>query len=628
MELKPGYKQTEVGVIPEDWTDPQLCDLGTVIRGASPRPKGDKRFYGGEIPRLMVEDVTRDGKYVTPQVDFLTEEGAKRSRPCKAGTLTIVCSGTVGVPSILAVDACIHDGFLALINLKQSQCVEYLYYQFDLLRTRFDSSATHGGVFTNLTTTGVKEFKVPLPLLEDERSQIATALNDADALLDGLDRLIAKKRDIKQAAMQQLLTGETRLPGFEGKWEPLNMAQDSTLKARIGWQGLTTAEYLKSGQYALVTGTDFFDGKIDWYGCHFVEKERYDQDRYIQLQINDVLLTKDGTIGKAAFVDKLPYPATLNSGVFVIRPKNGSYVPEYFFYVLRSQIFVDFLNKLQAGSTISHLYQKDFVNFEFLAPVTVEEQSAISNVLSDMDAEIATLEQRRAKIACLKQAMMQELLTGKTRLVEQQLSDEQAEAASSSAKGHNWAINEAVVIATLVKHFGKEDYPLGRKRYTKLAYLLHRRFEQQAEGYLKKAAGPYNPQTRYGGPEKIAKQNAYITQHRGPKGHSGFIAADNIAQAEDYFEKWYGQEVIQWLEQFRFKSNDELEVLATVDMAVVELRTSGKRVDVEAVKDVIAGHPEWEAKLDRAAFSDENIAGAIKQSDTLLGYESVGGSNA
>lgn len=143
--------------------------------------------------------------------------------------------------------------------------------------------------------------------------------------------------------------------------------------------------------------------------------------------------------------------------------------------------------------------------------------------------------------------------------------------------------------------------------------------EQQAEGYLKKAAGPYNPQTKYGGPEKIAQQNGYITQHKGPKGHSGFIPAGNIVQAEGYFEKWYGPEVIQWLEQFRYKKNDDLEVLATVDMAALELRASGKTVDVAAVKTVIAGHPEWEAKLDRAAFSDANIAEALAASSQLFG---------
>ena len=95
-QVSEGYKQTEVGVIPEDWDVISIEELGDVIRGASPRPKGDKRYYGGNIPRLMVEDVTRDEKFVTPSVDFLTEEGAKRSRPCSKGTLTLVCSGTVG----------------------------------------------------------------------------------------------------------------------------------------------------------------------------------------------------------------------------------------------------------------------------------------------------------------------------------------------------------------------------------------------------------------------------------------------------------------------------------------------------------------------------------------------------
>ena len=232
------------------------------------------------------------------------------------------------------------------------------------------------------------------------------------------------------------------------------------------------------------------------------------------------------------------------------------------------------LTALCAGSTFLEIGKKQLSSFEVFFPPSLEEQTAIATALSDMDAEMTALEARRDKTRNLKRAMMQELLTGKTRLVEPQASDEQTDAASGNAKGHNWAINEAVVIATLVKHFGGEDYPLGRKRYTKLSYLLHRRVEQQTEGYLKKAAGPYNPQTKYGGPEKIAKQNGYIREHKGLKGHRGFIATDNVAQAEGYFEKWYGPEVIQWLEQFRYKKNDDLEVLATVDMAAVELRTA------------------------------------------------------
>jgi len=263
----------------------------------------------------------------------------------------------------------------------------------------------------------MEKFQIAIPRNEPEQRAIAEALSDVDALLGALDRLIAKKRDIKQAAMQQLLTGQTRLPGFSGEWKLLNMAQSSLLKARIGWQGLTTAEYLSSGTYRLVTGTDFAAGRINWSTCPYVAGDRYAQDRNIQLRVSDVLVTKDGTIGKVAFVDHLPGPATLNSGVFVIRPIAGAYDPRFLYHVLTSTIFEVFLNQLAAGSTISHLYQKDFVGFAFLAPATVEEQIAVATVLSDMNAELEALEQRRAKTAVLKQGMMQELLTGRARLV-------------------------------------------------------------------------------------------------------------------------------------------------------------------------------------------------------------------
>jgi type I restriction enzyme S subunit len=277
------------------------------------------------------------------------------------------------------------------------------------------TSAIQTGVpHTNLGI--LRAYRFPAPPLPEQRA-IAEALSDVDGLLGGLDRLIAKKRDLKQAAMQQLLTGQTRLPDFHGEWVPLNMADNSTLKARIGWQGLTTAEYLKTGEYFLVTGTDFSDGRIAWSSCCFVAAERYTQDRNIQLRSKDILLTKDGTIGKVAYVDHLPGPATLNSGVFVIRPKGEAYDPHFFYYILTSRIFDEFLNKLAAGSTISHLYQKDFVTFSFLVPPTVPEQTAIAAVLSEMDGELAVLEQRREKTRALKQAMMQELLTGRTRLV-------------------------------------------------------------------------------------------------------------------------------------------------------------------------------------------------------------------
>ncbi|MDP1788147.1 restriction endonuclease subunit S, partial [Nitrosomonas sp.] len=208
----------------------------------------------------------------------------------------------------------------------------------------------------------------------------------------------------------------TRLPGFCGEWSPIKISKHASLKARIGWQALTTAEYLDEGAHFLVTGTDFVDGRVNWSSCHYVDQWRYDQDRNIQLRDGDVLLTKDGTIGKVGYVDGLCGPATLNSGVFVIRPLQESFAPLFLFYILKSKVSDEFLAMITAGSTIVHLYQKDFVTFEFLAP-SRDEQTAIATVLSDIDAELAALEARRDKTRALKQGMMQELLTGRIRLV-------------------------------------------------------------------------------------------------------------------------------------------------------------------------------------------------------------------
>lgn len=199
------------------------------------------------------------------------------------------------------------------------------------------------------------------------------------------------------------------------EWQEINIGKNTTLKARIGWQGLTTSEYKDSGEYYLVTGTDFENGLVNWDTCHFVDKWRFDQDKNIQIKVNDVLITKDGTIGKAGFVETLELPATLNSGVFVIRSNSNNLDQKYLYYVFTSEIFDEFLNKLTAGSTINHLYQKDFVHFTFQAP-KIEEQKAIAKVLSDTDELITSLEKLISKKEAIKQGTMQQLLTAKKRL--------------------------------------------------------------------------------------------------------------------------------------------------------------------------------------------------------------------
>ena len=416
MELSAGFKKTAIGVIPAEWEVSTLGDIGKVIRGASPRPKGDRRFYGGNVPRLMVEDVTRDGKFVYPCVDSLTEEGAKRSRPCSAGTLTVVCSGTVGIPAFLAVDACIHDGFLALIQLKSSIFPDYLFHQISNLQEKFDSSATHGGVFTNLTTTSFGAFPIAIAPLAEQRA-IATALSDVDALIAGLERLIAKKRDIKQAAMQQLLTGQTRLPGFCGEWEPRPL--DALGATYGGLVGKSKANFGHGSARYVPFVNVMANIRIDCGALEPVDvASTENQNRVLSgdLLFNGSSETPE-EVALCALMTESVEDLYLNSFCFGFRLKQGAEASGLFLtYLMRSQMGRELMKSLAQGSTRYNLSKSALLQATLVLP-GLEEQTAIATVLSDMDADLITLESRLAKTRAIKQGMMQELLTGRTRLV-------------------------------------------------------------------------------------------------------------------------------------------------------------------------------------------------------------------
>ena len=199
-------------------------------------------------------------------------------------------------------------------------------------------------------------------------------------------------------------------------WEIFTVANDCYVKARIGWQGLTTAEYLSSGYFGLITSTDLIDGEVNWGTCHFVSEDRYNQDTKIQVKKFDILVSKDGTIGKVGIVKHLPFPATLNSGVFVIRSNNQKQSQIGLSLAFVSPYFKDFIKRLKAGSTIAHLYQKDLVNFMYPLPPSQEEQERIAGALSEVDELIAAMDEQIAKKRLVKKGAMQQLLSGRSRL--------------------------------------------------------------------------------------------------------------------------------------------------------------------------------------------------------------------
>jgi type I restriction enzyme S subunit len=185
-------------------------------------------------------------------------------------------------------------------------------------------------------------------------------------------------------------------------WDVKTLKRTTYVKGRIGWQGLTSEEYKSTGEYVLVTGTDFYDGLIDWGSCAYVDKERYEEDPYIQLREEDLLITKDGTIGKVALVKGLTKPATLNSGVFVTRPLNSDYRQKFMYWVLISDIFPEFIEFSRVGTTIDHLYQKTFERFVYPVPSVCEQERITTYLDASCAALDAAVAAKRGQLAILE----------------------------------------------------------------------------------------------------------------------------------------------------------------------------------------------------------------------------------
>lgn len=292
---------------------------------------------------------------------------------------------------------------------------KYFYYYFSKNFISEVEKYTAKSSVDSVRRAMIADMEFPFPADALEQEYIVKVLESFDAYIDDLAELIEKKKNIRDGALEDLVTGKTRLDGYAGDWTSVSFNQVIIPKARIGWQGLKKHEYLRSGYSYLIGGTDFLNGSINFDGISYVTKERYDMDPNIQVSENDVLVTKDGTIGKVVIVPKLKKPATLNSGVFVFRT-NKRLSPRYLYRILSSSVFGEFIDTLSAGSTIKHLYQKDLKKFEFDIPIDIDEQESIAEILSSMDKEIINLEEERDKMIQIRDGAMDDLLSGRVRL--------------------------------------------------------------------------------------------------------------------------------------------------------------------------------------------------------------------
>lgn len=204
-------------------------------------------------------------------------------------------------------------------------------------------------------------------------------------------------------------SGVVWLRSIPKSWKTTKIKFDTYVKGRVGWHGLNSDEFSEVGVH-LVTGTDFKYGFVNWNSCYRITEERYLEDPYIQLQEGDLLITKDGTIGKLARVKNLPVRASLNSGIFLIRAKNNAYLEDYLYWILRSTAFDHFMDLHKAGSTIQHLYQEVFNQFSFPIP-SHREQLLLVNFLDRETTKLDTLIAKQQHLIELLQEKRQAIIS-------------------------------------------------------------------------------------------------------------------------------------------------------------------------------------------------------------------------
>lgn len=253
-----------------------------------------------------------------------------------------------------------------------------------------------------------------LPSKEEQR-KIKTFFYKIDYLIHLYERELELMKQEKQTFLSKIFPKkgekfpEARFEGFTDTWEQRKLSEIATMNARIGWQNLRTSEFLNSGDFMLITGTDFENGSIDYSNIHYVEKERYEQDKKIQISNGSILITKDGTLGKVAYVENLSKPATLNAGVFNVRVKNNVMVNEkYLFHYLRAPYLLRFAAEQSTGGTIKHLNQNVLVEFPIPLP-NYDEQDKIGTFFSRLD-NLITLHQRELdSLKTMKKSLLKEM---------------------------------------------------------------------------------------------------------------------------------------------------------------------------------------------------------------------------
>lgn len=420
-KIKPGYKRTEVGVIPDDWSIRTIdCEVERLEAGVSVNSVDETLQGFPHEHSILKTSAVANGKFFAHEAKKIAPNDIHRARLTPKADRIIV--SRMNTPDLVGECGYVAEDYPALFlpdrlwmtgpRLGSNLCTRWLAFLLSSAqyKRRLKGAATGtSGSMKNLSKDAFLSLPIPFPTAAEQRA-IAAALSDVDALLAKLDQLIAKKRDLKQATMLQLLTGQTRLPGFLGEWEVKQLGDVALLKNGYIFKSET---YSESGKYRVITIANVQDGFMRMDNCNSIDDLPSDLQSHQLLDVGDLLLSMTGNVGRVCQVTEDGCLLNQRVGKIVAR-----YIEFDFLYaVLSDRAFQKAMTDVAKGGAQPNLSAQDILSYPIKLPKTQEEQRSIAIILSDMEGDLKTLETRRWKTQALKEGMMQELLTGKTRIL-------------------------------------------------------------------------------------------------------------------------------------------------------------------------------------------------------------------
>ena len=377
----------------------KLRDLGDIITGNTPSKKEASYWNSNDIPFVKPDIISDAGITILCEADeHLSEQARSKARIVNKDAVLVTCIGSIGKVGIASDGEYAFNQQINAIVPNNGIYSKYLAYAILQAKPRLEAIA-NAPVVPIINKSQFGEF--PIYIENDLTQQKKT--------VEKLDKLngIINSRKAELNKLDELI--KARFVEMFGSCQTERLGDYCSTHARIGWQKLTRSEFLETGDYYLVTGWDFdVNNKVvDFSKCYYVTKERYEQDRKLMLQLGDVLLTKDGTLGKVAIVKKLDKPATLNGHIFVIRSLDGRLLPEFLAYALSSEEFKRQMEQNKTGSTIVGVTQKALL--EFMLPVApTEQQQRFADFVNQVDKAKLIVQKSLNEAQVLFDSLMQE----------------------------------------------------------------------------------------------------------------------------------------------------------------------------------------------------------------------------